>query len=68
MNGTGYNSEIKPSAQFFTKEQRQRVEALTVARALKPGGHQDGWVDMATFIFGNNIVFRRDDEGEVFPG
>lgn len=50
MNGNGYGSETKPSAQFFTKEQRQRVEALTVARALKPDGHQDGWIDMAAYI------------------
>lgn len=36
MNGNGYDSELKASSAFFTKEQRQRVEAVTLARKLMP--------------------------------
>ena len=49
MNGNGHGSETKPSAQFFTKEQRQRVEALTVARALRPSVTVSDQIDMAVF-------------------
>lgn len=35
MNGNGYDAATKPSAQFFTKEQRQRLEAVTVTLQLR---------------------------------
>jgi hypothetical protein len=54
MNGTGYSSAEKPSAQFFTKEQRQRLEALTVIAAIAPAekapGREHTWIRLADYI------------------
>lgn len=51
MNGNGYNAATKPSSAFFTKEQRARLEALTVARELRGSNapnHQ--WLELAVYI------------------
>lgn len=58
MNGTGYDSATKPSPAFFTKDQRQRVEALTVAHALKSSASAQDLIDMAGFIYNTSFVFR----------
>lgn len=50
-SGNGYNSETKGSVQPFTVVQRQRLEAVTFARALKSsGGTVNEWLSIADFI------------------
>lgn len=50
-SGNGYDSELKGSVQPFTKEQRQRLEAVTFARKLR-GREQpvNEWLSLADYI------------------
>ena len=52
-SGGGYEASTTPSVQFFTKEQRQRLEALTFARKLLGNCTADvvhDWVYLAKYI------------------
>ena len=50
-NGNGYGASTKPSAQFFSKEQRQRLEAVTYARDLLGTGRPHfEWLELADYI------------------
>jgi hypothetical protein len=50
MNGNGYDSAIKPSAQFFTKDQRIRLEAVTVMIKLYPRDSFSTHLRMAEYV------------------
>jgi hypothetical protein len=52
VNGNGYESAITPSAGFFTKEQRQRLEAITVARKLYKDEEVHTQLNVARWIIG----------------
>lgn len=52
-SGTGYDSATTPSVAPFTKEQRQRLEAVTFARKLINMNGPDwvrSWIDLADYI------------------
>lgn len=55
-SGNGYDKAVTPSVQAFTKEQRQRLEALTFARKLVGHTHDpktqpvNDWVYLARYI------------------
>lgn len=52
MRGQGYDAETKVSVGEFTKAQRQRLEAITAARALLGARTSsiDEWLRVAQFI------------------
>lgn len=61
-SGNGYSSDTKGSVQPFTKEQRQRLEAVTFARALKSnGGTVNDWLSLADFIATGNTPWAPRD-------
>jgi hypothetical protein len=53
MRGQGYEAEQRVSVGPFTTAQRQRLEALTAARALKPGADVSDLLRLADWIYGN---------------
>lgn len=55
-SGRGYDGAVTPVVEPFTKEQRQRLEALTFARKLVGSNHDPlrqpvgDWVYLAKYI------------------